>query len=275
MEDRGRRLLAHLRSGPRCARWLAERLGVSVRTVHRDVARLRSRGFAVLSRIGRRGCFLLGPSGRIEVKLDYVDVRQLVGALVAGFHNGGLVAGRRPASLIRGLLEMLPNERAARVKALFGEALAEVTAPLPDRRQFPRLRRGLEEAALLGLEDCLAEGRYAHVLDREKSTAQICEGVIQPLSLGSDGWRVEVDVHRVAFRGVPQQRRSVAVQHVRQVLPRHRWRGSTIPAVSRRWGEVPLRPPVHGPDVPVPIRVPVEPVLSSIGRMPRWPDFLV
>ena len=77
---------------------LADRLGVTVRTVRRDVERLRRLGYPVLASIGVAGGYQLGSGGRSmpplmldrdEAVAVAVSLRSVAGDMVAGGGAGG------------------------------------------------------------------------------------------------------------------------------------------------------------------------------------------
>jgi len=124
------RLLSLLRSrrdwsGPS----LAERLGVSVRTVRRDVDRLRELGYPVHASTGAAGGYRLGVGTALPPLLldDDEAVAVVVGLRTAA---GGTVAGIEETSVraLAKLEQVLP----ARLRRRVG-ALGEVTVSLPVR----------------------------------------------------------------------------------------------------------------------------------------------
>ncbi len=100
---------------------LAERLGVTTRTVRRDVAALRDLGYPVESDAGRTGGYRLGVGGRLPPLLltDDEAVAVAIGLRVATVH--GLAAdGDAPVSALAKLEQVLPPVLRERVLALHG-----------------------------------------------------------------------------------------------------------------------------------------------------------
>ena len=121
-------------SGPE----LADRLGVTVRTVRRDVERLRRLGYPVLADVGVVGGYRLGSGGRAvpplmldrdEAVAVAISLRAAAGDMVAG---GGEAAVRALAKLEL----MLPSTLRRQVGALDA-----MTARLGGTRRARRCRR--------------------------------------------------------------------------------------------------------------------------------------
>jgi predicted DNA-binding transcriptional regulator YafY len=110
---------------------LAERLGVTTRTVRKDIARLRQLGYQVDGTVGTAGGYRLGPSAIIPALL--LDEDEAV-AVALGLRSGagGSVAGIEDAS-VRALAKMqqfLPARLRRRVAALEAFTLpAPATGP--------------------------------------------------------------------------------------------------------------------------------------------------
>ncbi|TDO46885.1 putative DNA-binding transcriptional regulator YafY [Kribbella sp. VKM Ac-2527] len=105
---------------------LAERLGVTVRTVRRDVDKLRNLGYPVNATLGVAGGYALGAGAQLPPLLldDEEAVAVAVGLRTAA---GGTVAGIAESSLraLAKLEQVLPSRLRPRVKAL-----QQVTVPL-------------------------------------------------------------------------------------------------------------------------------------------------
>jgi predicted DNA-binding transcriptional regulator YafY len=110
---------------------LAERLGVAVRTVRRDVGRLRSLGYPVHATLGVGGGYRLGAGAAMPPLLldDEEAVAVAVGLRTAA---GGSVAGIEEASVraLAKLEQVLPSRLRHRVNALH-TATATITGPGP------------------------------------------------------------------------------------------------------------------------------------------------
>ena len=113
---------------------LAERLGVSTRTVRADVERLRSLGYPVVSAPGVAGGYRLGKGSSLPPLL--LDDDEVV-AVAIGLRSAavGGVAGTEEASLraLAKLEQMLPSRLRPRIDALRGATVAvPATGPLID-----------------------------------------------------------------------------------------------------------------------------------------------
>ncbi|MDQ2726504.1 MAG: YafY family transcriptional regulator [Actinomycetota bacterium] len=127
-------LLALLESRPS---WsgaaLAERLGVTVRTVRRDVDRLRELGYPVEASPGVAGGYQLGRGGRMPPLL-LGDEEAMAVALGLRVAADGSVTGLEEAALsvLARMEQILPRHLAARVRALH-EATAQMMGPEAER----------------------------------------------------------------------------------------------------------------------------------------------
>lgn len=123
MSDTPGRMLALLGLLERRAQWsgpeLAERLGVTERTVRRDINRLRDLGYPVEARAGVSGGYQLGRGGRLPPLL-LADDEAVAVALGLRAAIDGSVAGLEEAALsvLARLDQLLPQALAARVRAL-------------------------------------------------------------------------------------------------------------------------------------------------------------
>jgi predicted DNA-binding transcriptional regulator YafY len=128
------RLLSLLQARPAwTAPELADRLGVTERTVRRDVTRLRDLGYPVEAEPGPHGGYQLGRGGALPPLLldDDEAVAVAVGLRAAA---DGSVTGLDDAtvSALAKLDQVLPARLAARVRAVHG-ATAELRGREPDR----------------------------------------------------------------------------------------------------------------------------------------------
>ncbi|WP_067170437.1 helix-turn-helix transcriptional regulator [Microtetraspora niveoalba] len=112
---------------------LAERLGVSGRTVRADVERLRSLGYPVLATRGSVGGFRLGAGASLPPLLldDDEAVAVAVGLRTA---TGGAIAGNEEASLraLAKLEQVMPARLRRRINTL-----QTYTVPVPSHRPGP------------------------------------------------------------------------------------------------------------------------------------------
>ncbi|MFE6306125.1 helix-turn-helix transcriptional regulator [Nocardiopsis sp. NPDC057823] len=152
MSDTAARLLALLsllqsrpdRSGPE----LAERLGVSGRTVRKDVDRLRGLGYPVEASRGSAGGYRLGPGGRMPPLLldDEEAVAVAVGLRAAAGVSGVAESGGRALAKLE---QVLPSRLRPTVDALHGaiEHAPENTATdAPDPEVDPGVLRAVARA---------------------------------------------------------------------------------------------------------------------------------
>ena len=176
IRERQQRLLRLLRAGTPTGPVMARLLGVSVRTVYRDVASLRDQGFAIVARIGRRGGHWLGAKGTAEGRLTFTQIRTLVGAILAASQRGALLGRRRPEPLVEMLLHALPAGRERTVRALFAGIQAPERLRGPLARHIDELERAIGDEAAVDLSSC---HRYKTHLTR---------ALPRPLQLTADGW---------------------------------------------------------------------------------------
>ena len=95
-------LLGH--GGTLTARALADRLGVSTRTVERDVDRLRDAGVPFTTRAGRAGGISLAPARRTAVvELDAAEIAAIVAAMAVVGTTSSPSAGSATAKLVAAL----------------------------------------------------------------------------------------------------------------------------------------------------------------------------
>ncbi|MGH3442400.1 MAG: helix-turn-helix transcriptional regulator [Nitriliruptorales bacterium] len=164
--DPTNRLLRLLALLPARATWagdeLAERLGVTPRTVRRDVTRLRDLGYAVEAEPGRYGGYRLAGGQALPplVLSDEEAVAVAIGLRTAAL-SGVAGLGESALTTLGKLEQVLPSRLRDRVAAL-GTATVHLGAPVPDTVDAEVLstvavacRRG--ERLLLGYRD--REGR--------------------------------------------------------------------------------------------------------------------
>lgn len=112
---------------------LAQRLGVTVRTIRRDVDRLRELGYPVEASPGVAGGYQLGRGGRLPPLL-LGDEEAMAVALGLRAAADGSVTGLEEAALsvLSRLKQMLPQHLAARVRGLH-EATTQLMGPEAER----------------------------------------------------------------------------------------------------------------------------------------------
>jgi predicted DNA-binding transcriptional regulator YafY len=120
------RVLAALQSG---GTWtgsaLADHLGVTVRTVRRDVERLRDLGYAVDADLGVTGGYRLGRAGRCLPPLTLDDEEAVVlAACLRAAAGGSMAAG---GGTIEAILDRLEHMLPARASDHIGAVLATTT----------------------------------------------------------------------------------------------------------------------------------------------------
>lgn len=115
---------------------LADRLGVTPRTVRRDIERLRTLGYPVQASQGVGGCYQLAP-GRDLPPLLLDDEEAIATAVSLLIGAGGAVAGADDATLraLTKLDRVLPTRLRHEVRALSGsvESLARAAHPSTPR----------------------------------------------------------------------------------------------------------------------------------------------
>jgi predicted DNA-binding transcriptional regulator YafY len=195
MLDTSARLLRLLSLLQRRTHWnapeLAERLGVTTRTVRRDVDRLRDLGYPVEASRGTAGGYQLGTSGDLPpLLLD--DDEAIAIAVALGVTAGGAAAGNEPAlAALAKLHRLLPPRLRQRVSAL--RASTVTLAPLAD---------GVDTDLLVTLaQACDGDERVA--LDYRDRQGRRSDRRIEPYRLVATGRRwylVAFDLDRRAWR---------------------------------------------------------------------------
>lgn len=123
--ERTLRLLELLAAGRSTAAWLAHTIGCSVRTVYREVARLRAAGWAIVSVPGPHGGFWLCAGSRpAPVRVSREDAREAALALsvLHRLQGGASPTGSRALIAVVGALS--PADRAG-LQALMGHLVVE------------------------------------------------------------------------------------------------------------------------------------------------------
>ncbi|MCB9673788.1 MAG: HTH domain-containing protein [Alphaproteobacteria bacterium] len=192
-DARQRKLLRLLREGRTPAHVLAGTLGVSLRTLYRDIEALRTDGYAVLAVGGRRGGFWLAADCKpAPLDLPSDALREIVVGLAAAAQQGILPTTRDPRAFLEILLRTVPEQRARWLRRLCEGLLAE---PRPI---------GLPASAFEGLERSVGESRvFAVTTDvGGKRRAMAVEPVrfeLRPEGFVLSGWdrrrEEDVEVH--------------------------------------------------------------------------------
>ena len=235
MSDTPGRLLRLLSLLQQRADWsgpeLADRLGVTTRTVRRDVDRLRTLGYPVDAAPGQTGGYRLGPGAALPPLLLDEDEAAAI-AIALGASAGGAVHGIEEPALaaLAKLDRLLPSHLRARVDAIRSTAVSIGGADEVDAAVLVALARAAAEHERL---------RIAYV-DREGNES---ERRIDPHRLVSTGRRwylVALDVDRDDWRTLRVDR----IGHVHATG--HRFRPFTEPPdaadlVSRASGVSPYR----------------------------------
>lgn len=210
---RRQRLLALVREGTRSAGWLAQHLGVSARTVHRDVQAIRATGIHISSRLGRRGGFMLADDTPVDVRLDPAQIRELIGALLWISEDDGMLSACDATALFETLLHALPARRERGIRALFRDA----SPPPPPKGRLP-------VDQLDALEAAVREAHTAVLVHRPGTYGIPIYGGPLGLRRGRTGWVLAILASRMNLRPVGPKQHSTtmaALRHVRHV-PRSR-----------------------------------------------------
>lgn len=129
---------------PVSAAWLADRLGVSRRTVERDLAALRSTGLPLQGAVGRRGGNALHPRAVLPpLNLTAAETTALLLALTV---TGGMPYGTAARSAANKLHALLPPTTAVGVEHLRGRLRVQPAPPAA----APRVLAVLEQAVIDG-----------------------------------------------------------------------------------------------------------------------------
>lgn len=142
-EQRREQLIDHLRAGLRPAPELARLLGVTERTIRRDVRLLQRRGVRIEQEQGPRGGYRLADDTRVLVELEPGHIRELVAALLFAAKKRALLTStgvwdtKQLEALVERLLAPLPARRARSLREL-GLSLGEDGWSVPIDVQFVR-----------------------------------------------------------------------------------------------------------------------------------------
>ena len=185
------RLLSLLQARPAwTAGELAERLGVTDRTVRRDMVRLRELGYPVDAVVGPEGGYRLGRGGALPPLLLDDDEAVAVAVGLRAAAAGG-VSGVEDAtvSALAKLEQVLPARLAARVRAVH-----EVTAELLGRAPDP-----VDAGVLAELAQACRNGERAR-LGYARHDGEVSERRVDPYRLVRSGPRWYLVAHDVDRR---------------------------------------------------------------------------
>lgn len=200
---------------------LAERLGVTDRTIRRDITRLRDLGYPVEAEPGPYGGYRLGRGGALPPLLldDDEAVAVAVGLRLAA---DGSVAGTDDAavSALAKLAQMLPARLSARVRAVH-EATVELRGRAPDL---------VDADLLVALAQACRAGERVRLAYTDRD-GRASERLADPLRLVRSGPRwylVARDVEHDAWR-------TFRVDRVTRASPTGRRVGLGEPPILSRW----------------------------------------
>jgi predicted DNA-binding transcriptional regulator YafY len=173
---------------------LAERLGITERTVRRDIDRLRLLGYPVEAAPGRYGGYQLGRGGHLpplllnddEAVAVAIGLRSAVDGSVAGLEESAL-------STLSKLDHLLPSHVAQRVRALHDNTASMLWGQESER---------VDASALIVLAQACGQQHRAR-FDYEDRTGAQTSRLVEPLRLvrsGSRWYLVARDVDRGAWR---------------------------------------------------------------------------
>jgi predicted DNA-binding transcriptional regulator YafY len=204
---------------------LAERLEVTLRTLRRDVDRLRVLGYPVNASTGRAGGYQLG-AGAALPPLLLSDDEALAVAVGLRTAASGTVSGMEEAAVraLAKLEQVLPTRLSRRVAAL-GAAVMPLRAAGPS--VDPGLLSAIAAACGGQKELCF---RYADARVRSS------ERTVEPYGLvhaGARWYLVAFDVERAAFRTFRVDRIGAKLSAGRRFLPRALPEGSPAAYVAR------------------------------------------
>ena len=196
---------------------LATRLGVTTRTVRRDVERLRELGYPVDAAPGPDGGYQLGPGGEMPPLLLDDDEAAAVALALRSAANGH-VAGIEEAALsaLSKLDRVLPPRLRSRV-----DALREATV------QIGPAGSGVDPDVLVAAAQASAAGQRVRMVYRDRQD-RVTERRVEPYRMVSTGRRwylVARDVDRAAARDDSGGWRTFRADRIQALEPTgHRFR---------------------------------------------------
>ncbi|MCE7011197.1 YafY family transcriptional regulator [Kibdelosporangium philippinense] len=132
---------------PRAARWLADRLNVSIRTIERDLAALQQSGIPVYGDRGRRGGYVLDKDRTLPMLNMTTEEAMAVSVALRELRGEPFETAARSA--LAKLISVMPEGDLERADQLV-DRVRRVSAPLGPRSTVPRpIQRALETGHVL------------------------------------------------------------------------------------------------------------------------------
>lgn len=174
---------------------LAERLGVSARTLRRDVDRLRELGYPVQAQRGVDGGYQLAPGAALPpLMIDDDEAVALVVGMQAAVHGSVDGIAESSVRVLAKVIQVLPPRLRARVDALRAmtvpAAWGPPGAPGPDPAVLTAVAAACRDAERLRFGYTAADGRSS---DRHVEPHRL-------VSLGRRWYLVAYDLHRHDWR---------------------------------------------------------------------------
>jgi predicted DNA-binding transcriptional regulator YafY len=175
--DRQFALVEELRTAapePRAARWLADRLNVSVRTIERDLAALQQSGLPVYGDRGRRGGYVLDTGRTLPLLNMTPDEATAISVALRELQGAPFEAAARTA--LEKLTAVMAEQDLAKARQFAGK-VRQVSGASP-RSSVPKaVRRALDT------------GHVLHLRYRDGRDAQT-QRTVEPMGLlhGPRGW---------------------------------------------------------------------------------------
>ncbi|MFF3618976.1 helix-turn-helix transcriptional regulator [Streptomyces sp. NPDC002467] len=158
---------------PRSARWLAERFGVSTRTIERDLGALQQSGVPLYAEPGRSGGYVVDKDHTLP---PLTITAPEAAALAVALHRlSGSPFAEDARSALRKVLAVMPQRDRQAARELAGRVRVPVEPARPSA-----LPHALREA--------LSSGRLVH-LHYADARGEVSDGVVEPLGfLGGEHW---------------------------------------------------------------------------------------
>jgi predicted DNA-binding transcriptional regulator YafY len=170
-------LVAELRAAapqPRAARWLADRLNVSIRTIERDLVELQQSGIPVYGDRGRRGGYVLDSDRTLPLLTVTPDEAVAISVALRELRGVPLESAARSA--LEKLIAVMPDQDMAKA------------AQLTDRVR-PVGAAGSRSAVPRPVQRALDAGKVLHLRYRDAND-KLTDRVVEPMGLlhGPRGW---------------------------------------------------------------------------------------